>query len=157
MRRRGGWQARKWREFENRNWKIENGKTWRHGGWACRFCFLGRRKEFTTENAEKERPKSGKCAALDRKAPPLQTKGGAPSSSFDTWRNFHRRVQVEMPVPHKIFVLYLIYFANFLILQLLQFLLVFLVDVEDGAVFVEGYVEGFGFFYEYVGELIFLG
>ena len=25
-------------------------------------------------------------------------------------------------------------------------LLVFLVDVEDGAVFVEGYVEGFGFF-----------
>lgn len=36
-------------------------------------------------------------------------------------------------------------------------LLVFLVDVEDGAVFVEGYVEGFGFFYEDVGELIFLG
>src|SRR5467141_4156616 len=35
-------------------------------------------------------------------------------------------------------------------------LLVFLVDVEDGAVFVEGYVEGFGFFYEDVGELIFL-
>jgi hypothetical protein len=36
-------------------------------------------------------------------------------------------------------------------------LLVFLVDVEDGAVFVEGYVEGFGFFDEDVGELIFLG
>ena len=36
-------------------------------------------------------------------------------------------------------------------------LLVFLVDVEDGAVFVEGYVEGFGFFYEDVGELVFLG
>jgi hypothetical protein len=35
--------------------------------------------------------------------------------------------------------------------------LIFLVDVEDGAVFVEGYVEGFGFFYEDVGELIFLG
>ena len=25
------------------------------------------------------------------------------------------------------------------------FLLIFLVDVEDGAVFVEGYIEGFGF------------
>ena len=36
-------------------------------------------------------------------------------------------------------------------------LLVFLVDVEDGAVFVEGYVEGFGFFYEDVSELVFLG
>jgi hypothetical protein len=35
-------------------------------------------------------------------------------------------------------------------------LLVFLVDVEDGAVFVEGYVESFGFFYEDVGELFFL-
>jgi hypothetical protein len=30
------------------------------------------------------------------------------------------------------------------LVRLLQFLLVFLVDVEDGAVFVEGYVEGFG-------------
>ena len=36
-------------------------------------------------------------------------------------------------------------------------LLVFLVDVEDGAIFVEGYVEGFSFFHENVGELIFLG
>jgi hypothetical protein len=35
--------------------------------------------------------------------------------------------------------------------------LIFLVDVEDGAVFVEGYVEGFGFFDEDVSELIFLG
>ena len=34
--------------------------------------------------------------------------------------------------------------------------MIFGVDVEDGAVFVEGYVEGFGFFYEDVGELIFL-
>jgi hypothetical protein len=42
------------------------------------------------------------------------------------------------------------------LVHLLQFLLVFLVDVEDGAVFVEGYVEGFGLFDEDVGELIFL-
>ena len=55
--------------------------------------------------------------ALDRKSPPLHTKGGAPSSSF------------------KVFSL--------LITD--NFLLIFLVDVEDGAVFVEGYVEGFGF------------
>jgi hypothetical protein len=43
------------------------------------------------------------------------------------------------------------------LLHSLRCLLVFLVDVEDGAVFVEGYVERFGFFYEDVGELIFLG
>ena len=35
-------------------------------------------------------------------------------------------------------------------------LLVFLVDVEDGAVFVESYVEGFSFFDEDVAELVFL-
>jgi hypothetical protein len=35
-------------------------------------------------------------------------------------------------------------------------LLVFLVDGADGAGFVEGDVEGFGFFYEDVGELFFL-
>ena len=61
--------------------------------------------------------------ALDRKSPPLETKGGAPSGSIVGAVTDDRRAQAGVPV-----------------------LLVFLVDVEDGAVFVEGYVEGFGFF-----------
>ena len=100
-------------------------------------------QDFNTENTEgtedTEKRKSGKFVALDRKSPPFQTKGGAPSSSIVGRRNKDRRAQAGMPVPQR------------------AELLVFLVDVEDGAVFVEGYVEGFGFFYEDVGELVFLG
>jgi hypothetical protein len=65
------------------------------------------------------------------------------------WSEEHKReclcYRDSFPLPHL-----------FPLLHLPDFLLVFLVDVEDGAVFVEGYVEGFGFFYEDVGELIFL-
>ena len=52
---------------------------------------------------------------------------------------------------------FILYFLCFLYLIYFTLLLVFLVDVEDGAVFVEGYVEGFGLFDEDVGELVFLG
>src|SRR5258708_32657969 len=93
--------------------------------------------------------KSGTFVTLHRKSPPLHTKGGAPSSSFDTWYNFDRRTQARVPVPPRL--------SDYYLLITDYFLLIFLVDVEDGAVFVEGYVEGLGFFYENVGELIFLG
>ncbi len=118
------------------------------------MCFVRGEKDYAesaedAEGAEKKRMKSGNFVTLDRKSPPLQTKGGAPSSSFDTWYNFDRRTQARVPVPPRL--------SDYYLLITDYFLLIFLVDVEDGAVFVEGYVEGFGFFYENVGELIFLG
>ena len=76
------------------------------------------REDLNRESAEESR-------SLHRESPPLETKGGAPSSP----------ISGASPIE----------------------LLIFGVDVEDGAVFVEGHVEGFGFFDEDVGELIFLG
>ena len=56
------------------------------------FVFGGRKKDFNTENTEgprrpQRREKSRDVVAVDRKSPPLQTKGGAPSSSFVRWRD----------------------------------------------------------------------
>src|SRR5260221_651731 len=51
MRRRGEWQAKKWRELENRNWKM--GRGWRHAIGRAVFIFWGeRREEFNAEFAE---------------------------------------------------------------------------------------------------------
>jgi len=54
MRRRGEWRGRKWRKFENRNWKMENGKRVAARRLGVPFLFLGRerRGEFNAEFAE---------------------------------------------------------------------------------------------------------
>jgi hypothetical protein len=109
-RRRGGWRGRKWGELENRNWKMENGKRVAARDWGVSFSFFRREKrrfqhrghrgvtEFTEERTE-EKSEERKCVASDRKSPPLQTKGGAPSSSVVKWRDRDQRAQAGMPVP----------------------------------------------------------
>jgi hypothetical protein len=71
MRRRGGWRGKRWRELENRNWKIENGK--RVGGtafWRAVFAFWGDgREEDYAEYAE-----DAECAE-ERKTRTLKTAG----------------------------------------------------------------------------------
>jgi hypothetical protein len=76
---------------------LENGKWEEVGGTAVGravFVFGRGKKGFqhrghrgATEFTENRMEKSGKFVALERKSPPLQTKGGAPSSSIVQWRN----------------------------------------------------------------------
>ncbi len=49
--------------------------------WFAPFILGKEREEFTTgntEDTEKEKVEERKIVALERKSPPLQTKGGAP-------------------------------------------------------------------------------
>ena len=43
---------------------------------------------FTAEDTEFGKKKSGEFVALDRKSPPLENKGGAPSSSLERRRDW---------------------------------------------------------------------
>jgi len=79
-----------------------------------RFCLgsgrkSGKRKALTqrsqrkrTEFAEKKnQAKRREFLTLERKNPPLQTKGGAPSSSFELLRNKGLGAQAGVPVPQE--------------------------------------------------------
>jgi hypothetical protein len=55
--------------------------------WFAPFFVFEDFTTMTTGDTEKRRWKSGEIVELDRKNPPLQTKGGPPSRSIEWRRN----------------------------------------------------------------------
>ena len=76
-------------EAVKRQWRVVSGE-WR-----------GEEKSKERYNAETQRAQNKRAEALDRKNPPLKTKGGAPSSSVEERPNCEWGAQPGMAVPQE--------------------------------------------------------